>query len=126
MKKITWGRWLLGIMFIAAGANHFLNPAFYEPMVPPYVGLTPHLAVLISGIFEILGGLGVLIERSRRFSAWGLIALLVAVFPANLHMAMYPELFDVAAVAAYSRLPLQGLMIYWAWRYTRAYGQSPV
>ncbi len=95
-------------------------------MVPPYIGLTPFLAVFISGIFEVLGGVGILMERTRRFSAWGLIALMLAVFPANIHMAMYPDQFQVSAFAAYARLPLQALMIYWAWRYTKVAVGSPV
>ena len=78
--------------------------------------------VLVSGVFEILGGVGLLPTRSRRFAAFGLMALYVAVFPANVRMAMDPEAFHVSAAVAYGRLPFQLLVLAWAFRYTRAAG----
>ena len=108
--------WLVGIAFIIAGANHFLNTHFYVAMMPPY--LPYHLElVTISGVFEILGGIGFLIPRVRQWAGWGLILLLIAVFPANVHMAINPEQFaDVApAWALYLRLPLQFIAIAWVY-----------
>jgi uncharacterized membrane protein len=76
-------------------------------------------AVYISGGFEILGGIGVLIPRFRRFSGWGLVALLIAVYPANIYMAFTPEAFpDIPISALYFRLVLQFLFFYWAYSVT--------
>jgi len=87
--------------------------------MPPY--LPAHLAlVYVSGVFEILGGIGVLVPRVRSMAGWGLVALLVAVFPANLHMAMHPELFPgFSSGALYARLPFQLFFLWWAWWATR-------
>ena len=77
LKKISC--WLLVVFFVAAGANHFIAPKFYLKIMPPY--LPWHLAlVYISGVVEIAGGIDVLIPGTRRLAAWGLIALLIAVF----------------------------------------------
>lgn len=115
----------LAVAFVAAGSNHFVNPDFFLAMMPPY--LPAHLElVYLSGIFEIAGGIGVLIPRLRSLAGWGLVALLVAVFPANLHMALNPELFsDVSPSALYSRLPIQILLIAWAYWATRADAPAP-
>lgn len=109
----------LSFAFIAAGANHFVNPAFYLTMMPAY--LPAHRAlVFVSGVFEILGGVGVLIPRMRSLAGIGLVLLLIAIFPANLHMALHPELFPtISAKALYARLPLQLLLIAWAYFATR-------
>jgi uncharacterized membrane protein len=108
-------KWLLGLMFIAAGANHFRAPEFYLPMMPPYLPW-PWELIAASGSCEIvLGGL-LLVPRYSRYAAWGLIALLIAVFPANLHMALNPDLFPkLSPVAIWARLPLQGVLIAWAY-----------
>ena len=83
-------KWLLGLLFVAAGVNHFARPEFYVRIMPPYLRWHYEL-VLISGVFEVIGGIGLLVPRLQRAAAWGLIALLVAVFPANLHMALHPD-----------------------------------
>ena len=110
---------LMAVFYIGAGVNHFLTPDFYLKMMPPY--LPYHVAInYISGGFEILLGVLLLIPRFTRFAAWSLIALLIAVFPANLYMAMNPELFpDAKPVALLIRLPFQALFIAWAYWYTR-------
>ena len=114
-------RRLLGGFFIAAGINHFVNPRFYEAIVPPSLQDDRQRIVLVSGIAELAGGLGVLIPSTRRLSGISLIALLAAVFPANLYMAREPErLGKVPRWALYARLPLQPLMMLWAWRATRS------
>ena len=120
MKPLKlFGRILFGLLFIAAGITHFVRPEFFLRIMPPY--LPWHMAlVLISGAAEILLGIAVMIPRLKRWAAWGLIALLIAVFPANLHMAMNPELFaDISPAALYIRLPIQALLILWAYMYTR-------
>ena len=110
-------RWLLAIIMVAAGANHFISPAPYVAMMPD--ALPWHLAlVYVSGIAEIAGGLGLLVPRTRRAAAWGLIALFIAVFPANVNMAVN-ELplgtTPVPAWALWARLPLQLVFIAWAY-----------
>ncbi|MGA7093078.1 MAG: DoxX family membrane protein [Candidatus Cybelea sp.] len=107
---------MLALFFIAAGINHLVHPDVYVRIVPPSLP-APALLVQISGICEILGGIGVLVPNARRFSGVGLIALLLAVFPANVHMAQHPELYaDIASAAVfYIRLPLQFVLIAWVW-----------
>lgn len=109
---------IFGLLFVAAGANHFVNPKFYLDIMPPY--LPWHYAlVILSGIAEVLLGIGLLIPQTSTYAAWGLILLLIAVFPANLYMAMNPELFPtIPTFALWLRLPLQGLLILWAYWYT--------
>jgi uncharacterized membrane protein len=113
--KRSW-QWCVGLFFIAAGANHFINPKPYLSMMPSY--LPAHAALVqISGVAEILGGAGVLLACSRRLAAWGLILLLVAVFPANLNVALHgwPEV-NLPGWALWCRLPLQVIFIWWVYR----------
>jgi uncharacterized membrane protein len=113
-------RRLLAALFIGAGVNHFVMPRPYEQIVPPGMKRNARRLVTVSGIAEIAGGVGVLLPWTRRASGLGLIALLAAVFPANLHMAREPERFGkIPRWALYGRLPLQPLMMLWAWRATR-------
>jgi uncharacterized membrane protein len=109
----------LCLAFVTAGVNHFTNPDFFVAIMPPY--LPAHLElVYLSGVFEILLGVAVLVPKLRSLAGWGLIALLLAIFPANLHMALHPELFpDIEPVALYIRLPIQFLLIGWAFWATR-------
>jgi len=111
---------LLGATFIAAGANHFLSPRAYEAIVPPSLQHEKRRIVQLSGVAELAGGLGVLIPSTRRLSGLALVVLLTAIFPANLYMAREPERFaKIPRWALYVRLPLQPLMMIWAWRATR-------
>ena len=105
----------LSFFFVAAGVLHFARADFFLSIMPPYI--PHHLAmVYLSGAFEILGGFFVLPLATRRLAGYGLIVLLLAVFPANVHMAMNPELFpDMAPAALYARLPLQLVFVAWAW-----------
>jgi uncharacterized membrane protein len=113
-------RWLLAAFFVGAGVNHFVMPRPYEAIVPPRLQGQRRLAVQASGVAEILGGLAVLPRATRRLAGLGLIAVLAAVFPANLHMASSPERFPkIPRWALSARLPLQPLMMWWAWRATR-------
>lgn len=112
-------RWLFGILFILAGLNHFRSPDFYVNIVPPYLPWHREL-VAISGVAEIALGALLLFSRWAVLAGWGLIAVLGAVFPANLHMAMHPELYpSISPTALWLRLPVQGLLIAWAYVYTR-------
>jgi len=120
-------KYLFAVFFMGAGANHFLAQEFYVRMMPSY--LPWHLfLVYLSGLAEItLGGL-LLVPRLKRLAAWGLIALLIAVFPANIHMAFRPDLFpEIGAAMLWARLPVQAFLIAWAYMYTRddAYRRHP-
>ncbi|MCC9602104.1 hypothetical protein LOC67_16200 [Stieleria sp. JC731] len=107
---------LLSLLFTAAGVNHFLSPAIYLKIMPPYLPW-PLALVYVSGFFEVLGGVGIAVPRLRQASGWGLIALLVAVFPANIHMVLHADQFPVIPKwALLARLPLQGILIAWVWR----------
>ena len=104
---------LCGPVFIAAGANHFRNPRFYRAIMPDYVPAHDEL-VVASGIAEMVGGAALLHPRTRRFGGWWLIATLIAVFPANVHMALHPERYKRFSPAAlYARLPFQLVFIAW-------------
>ena len=111
--------YLLGLFFVLAGLNHFVSPAFYLRIMPPY--LPWHLPlVYLSGFFEVLLGTLLLWPQVRRPAAWGLIALLVAVSPANLHMALHPALYpELSPVLLWARLPLQLVLVAWAYWYAR-------
>ena len=105
----------LAIFFIFFGIDHFINPDFYLSIMPPAFPLHKE-AVYISGFFEILGGLDVLIFRFRKIAGWGLIVLLVTVYPANIYMALTPEAFpNISIELLYFRLALQFLFFYWAY-----------
>jgi len=117
--KTTLSQRLLAAFFIGAGVNHFAIPRAYEQIVPPSMKGEASRLVKISGVAELAGGVGVLLPRTRRASGVGLIALLVAVFPANVYMARAPEHFPrIPRWALWARLPLQPLMMWWAWRAT--------
>ena len=112
-------RWIFGIAFTLAGINHFVNENFYLRMMPPV--LPQHLfLVYLSGVFEIALGILLLIPKYSRLAAWGLIALLLAVYPANIYMALNPQLFpEFSQSALYLRLPLQVVLIAAAYWLTR-------
>ena len=111
-------RTLLAAIMIAAGALHYLAPERFVPIVPAALP-QPLALVYISGFFEILGGAGLLLPRTRRIAAFGLIALFIAVFPANVNMAVHGIGFDGPRWVLWARLPLQAVLILWAWWFTR-------
>jgi uncharacterized membrane protein len=114
-----------GITFIVGGVLHFTHTRVYQRIMPPYLPLHRE-AVLVSGAAEIAGGVGILVPAARPYARWWLIALLVAVFPANLHMALEPEEFeDIPSWALWLRLPFQ-LVFGWAvWRATDSSESAP-
>jgi uncharacterized membrane protein len=113
-------RRLLAAFFVGSGINHFVMPRAYERMVPPSLRDQAKEVVAVSGVAEIVGGLAVLPSRTRRLAGPGLVALLAAIFPANLYMARAHERFrKLPRWALYARLPLQPMMMWWAWRATR-------
>jgi uncharacterized membrane protein len=121
MRKVI-GQIILSAIFITTGSLHFLMPQLYLKIMPPYLPV-PLVLIYISGAAEILGGIGLFIPNARRAAAWGLIALLVAVMPANIYMATahipFPGIMG-QSWAQWARLPLQVPLIYWAWLYTRS------
>lgn len=109
------GLFILILMFLLAGANHFNNPDFYVSIMPPYLPFHSQLAY-IAGIFEIIGALGLLFAKSRKVAGYGLVILLILIFPANIHMAIHPEYFpQYSPMSIYLRLPLQFLFIVWVY-----------
>ncbi len=121
---MTRSRAALAAFFSFTGTMHFVTPRAYEAMMPPY--LPRHReAVAVSGAAEIAGGAALLHPATRRLGRWWLLALLVAVFPANVHMAMHPEqvggfvLKKAPRWLLWARLPLQPLAMLWVWRATR-------
>jgi uncharacterized membrane protein len=109
--------WLLGIFFVFAGWNHFRSHATYVAIMPPYMPW-PNQLVDISGVAEMLGGIGVIVKWTRKAAGIGLIVLLIAVFPANVNMAVHhvmPGSWVVPIWALWLRLPLQIVLAAWVW-----------
>lgn len=118
---IAHSRWhfasltVLAVAFVAAGVNHFVSPQLYLKIMPDYLPLPMEL-IYLSGLFEILGGVGIAVPKLRRTAGWGLIALLVAVFPANVDMWMRADEFPtIPTWSLLLRLPFQGVLIAWVW-----------
>ena len=112
---------LMAAFYVIAGANHFAQPDVYMPMMPPY--LPWHQALIsLSGAAEIALGIAVLVPSLRHVAAWGVILLLIVIFPANLHIALYNvPLFgrtEGFGIWNWVRLPFQAVLMAWAWRYT--------
>jgi uncharacterized membrane protein len=106
------------LAFVVAGALHFVIPRVYTGIMPAYLP-SPLILVYVSGVFEVLGGIGLLSPATRAMAAIGLILLLLAVFPANVEMLRLAQARHASAVfvaACWFRLPLQALLIWWVWR----------
>ena len=115
-------RWLAAALFVVAGLDHFINPAVFRRIVPPFFP-APRLLVAVSGVCEVAGGVGLLVRPLRRPACWGLIALLIAVFPANICMAVAPAQTAGGHIPnwlLWLRLPLQPVLIAWVWLVKRA------
>ena len=111
-------KYVRAILMIVAGTMHFVNPAFFLKIKPPYLPLHNEL-VLLSGVCELLLGILLLVPACSRWAAWGIVALLIAVFPANLHVFQHQELLQAPPLVHLLRLPLQGIFILWAYWHTR-------
>ena len=111
--------YLMAFLYCLAGINHFINPEFYKRIMPQWLPFHYQL-IYISGAAEVLSGILLLPLSTRRFAGVGLIVLLIAVFPANIQMAVdhatqhHPQWW-----IAFLRLPLQGILVYWAYLATR-------
>ena len=112
-------KYLLALFMITAGIMHFVNPGFFLKIMPPWLPLHKEL-VLVSGVFEVLLGVLLLVPRFSRKAAWGIVALLIAVFPANIYLYQNQHILPASPVVHLLRLPLQGLFILWAWWHTRS------
>jgi uncharacterized membrane protein len=111
--------YLMAIAYLLAGLNHFRNPKMYMKIMPPYLPWHTEL-VLISGVLEILFGALLLFPATRVIGAWCIILLLIAIFPANIQMAIsFYQKKSPYLWMAIARLPLQPLLIWWAWLYTK-------
>ncbi len=116
---MTWSQRLLAVVFTAAGTLHFLRPQMYEEIMPDYLP-AHHELVLASGAAEIAGAIMVVFPRTRRIGGLWLAATLAAIFPANLDMALHLDRHaSLPPALLWARLPLQGLLIWWALRATR-------
>lgn len=121
---MTWTQKALTAFFATVGTLHFVIPRSFEAIMPPSIPRHRE-AVIVSGLAEIAGGVAVAPRRTRRFARWWLLGLLIAVFPANIHMAVNPEqvpgldLDRIPRWALWARLPLQPLAMLWVWRATR-------
>ncbi|WP_426753428.1 DoxX family protein [Myxococcus sp. Y35] len=111
-------QYVLALLMVGAGLNHFRVPQMYQRTMPPYLPWHGP-AVFWSGVAEVLLGVGLVIPQTSRLAAWGLMVLFIAVLPANLYMAQHPERFrKIHPALLWLRLPLQGVLILWAWWYT--------
>jgi uncharacterized membrane protein len=110
-----FGLWLACALFVGAGVSHLVNPKVFLAIMPPHIP-EPEWMVAISGIAEILGGIGIVVPATRPFARWGIVALLIAVFPANVYMAtnhIQPDGLKIPSILLWLRLPLQPLIIWW-------------
>ena len=114
----TISKYLLAIFMTVAGIMHFANPAFFLKIMPPYLPLHREL-VLVSGVFEVLLGILLLVPKTSRLVAWGVVALLIAVFPANLYLYQHQDILPASPIIHLLRLPLQGVFILWAYWHSR-------
>ncbi len=107
---------ILAASFVGMGLLHFVRPAAFDQIVPPATPMTPRQATQLSGVTEIAGGIGLLLPTTRPAARWGLLALLLAVYPANIYMAQRPEKFGVPSWVTWARLPLQPLLMWAVYR----------
>ncbi len=118
MKKKT-GLYIMAGLYIVAGVNHFISPFIYVAIIPHWLS-QPLLLVYISGVFELMCGSLLLLKPATKIAAWGIILLLIAVFPANIQMTInYYNTHNPYLWLAILRLPLQFVLIWWAYQYTK-------
>jgi uncharacterized membrane protein len=116
--NLPWHLYLMAILYILAGFNHFRNPGMYIKIIPPFFK-SPKLINAVSGIAEIVLGILLMFTLTTQYAAWGIIALLIAIFPANLYMFQNKKAsFNLPKWILFVRLPLQLVLIIWAFQYT--------
>ena len=119
----TFSKYVLAIFFVGAGTLHFIRPDSYLKIMPPYLPWPLEL-VYLSGFFEVGLGLLLLVPRFSRLAAWGIIALLFAVFPANIYLYQHQEIMPGPPLLHLLRLPLQAVFILWAYWHAKGDGHS--
>ena len=110
--------YIMAAFFVYAGISHFTKKNFFMKAMPPYIP-NHEAVVVLSGIAEIIFGIGLLFQPSRSYAAWGIILLLIAVFPANIYMATSGKFKNIPQWLLWLRLPLQIVLIAWAYLYTK-------
>lgn len=116
--NLPWHLYLMAVLYIIAGLNHFRNPGMYIRIIPPFFS-NPKLINILSGVAEVVLGILLMVSYTTNFAAWGIIALLIAVFPANLFMYQNKKAsFGLPNWILFVRLPLQFVLIFWAYQYT--------
>lgn len=116
--ELPWHLYVMGIIYTIAGLNHFRNPRLYLKIIPPYLP-NPKMLNYLSGLAEIILGIGICIPAISKYSAWGIVALLIAVFPANLFMFSDKKAgMGLPKSILLLRLPLQIVLLIWAYYYT--------
>ncbi|PMD99562.1 DoxX family protein [Siphonobacter sp. BAB-5405] len=110
--------YLMSLLYVVAGILHFVRPQTYLRIMPPSIP-APLTMVYLSGVAELVLGLALLVPSLRTWAAWGIILLLIAVFPANWYMATSGKFTNIPAWILWARLPLQGVLIYWAYTFTK-------
>jgi uncharacterized membrane protein len=116
---LSWGLIVQALFYVMLGINHFWHWQTYVAIMPTHY-FHPRLLVFISGAAEILGGLGLLLEKTRRIAAWGLIAMLLIYFDVHFFMVSHPSRFaSIPVWLLYLRIPFQFALVAWAWAYTR-------
>ncbi len=123
-KRQKVSLYIMSVFYLAAGIYHFVAPFFYKKIMPPYLPF--HFPfIYLSGAAEIVLGAFLLPVRTRKLAAWGIIVLLIAVFPANVQMLLnYREEENPDTWIATVRLPLQLLLIWWAYSFTKKMGNK--
>ncbi len=116
MDLFLFSLWTQALLYIAAGINHFVNPKFYLKIIPPLLPF-PKMINWVSGLLEIILGVGLLLSDFRSQAAWGLIILLIAIFPANMYHFMKGWRKKKMVLVLALRLPLQVLLIWWAYSF---------
>jgi uncharacterized membrane protein len=125
MKKAkAISKFVLAIFMIGAGAMHFVNPEFFLKIMPPYLPLHNEL-VLLSGVCEISLGVLLLVPSCSQLAAWGIIALLIAVFPANIYLYQHQNILPASPIVHLLRLPLQAAFMLWAYWHTQSARHDP-
>jgi uncharacterized membrane protein len=123
-KTKTISKCVLALLMVGAGMMHFIRPDFYLKIMPPYLPFHWEL-VYLSGFCEIALGMLLLVPRFSRFAAWGVIALLIAVFPANTYVYQHQDVLPAPPIVHLLRLPLQGVLILWAYWHTKRSDRNP-
>ena len=111
-------KYLLAIFMVGAGTMHFVKADFFTTIIPPNLPF-PLALVYFSGVFEVALGVLLLVPRFSRWAAWGIVALLFSVFPANIYLYQHQELLPASPIIHFLRLPLQGIFVLWAYWLTR-------